>query len=30
VCLVIGGIDFQQQALELYSKPSFVVATPGR
>jgi ATP-dependent RNA helicase DDX49/DBP8 len=30
VCLVIGGVDFQLQAIELYSKPSFVVATPGR
>lgn len=30
VCLVIGGVDFQEQAIELFSKPSFVVATPGR
>lgn len=30
VALIIGGVDFQTQALELQKKPHFVVATPGR
>ncbi len=30
VCLIIGGTDFQLQAMALQQKPHFVVATPGR
>ncbi|KAI3404993.1 DBP8 [Candida oxycetoniae] len=30
VCVVVGGEDFVKQALELQTKPHFVIATPGR
>ncbi|TGZ82816.1 DEAD-domain-containing protein [Ascodesmis nigricans] len=30
VCLLIGGADMRQQALELARRPDIVVATPGR
>ncbi|CAG7727119.1 unnamed protein product [Allacma fusca] len=30
VALIIGGVDFQTQAMELQRRPHIVVATPGR
>ena len=29
-CVVIGGVDMQQQARELAKRPHVVIATPGR
>ena len=29
-CVVVGGLDMQQQAKELARRPHVVVATPGR
>lgn len=29
-CVVVGGLDMQQQAKELSRRPHVVIATPGR
>jgi superfamily II DNA/RNA helicase len=29
-CIVIGGVDIQQQTRELARRPHVVIATPGR
>jgi len=29
-CVIVGGLDMQQQARELARRPHVVIATPGR